>query len=327
MSKRKPLSGAFADRLIGYIAYKRELNYAATDEEKVFAPKFDRFCQERFPDKENLDKELAMAFVHSSESARTRFDSASFLRGFARYLVEELDEDAFIVPGGAAPSKRSVKTPRILTQEELDVFFCAADSMAPSKRARARHLVAPVFFRMMLACGLRPKEARDLRVCEVDLETGILHIVDSKDNRDRDIPMHEDMRRLCIAYSTEIEKVFPDREFFFPGSDGGHWSCKAMYDCFEKCWADAGVTEFSGPSAPVPYSFRHTFATNTIVRWRAEGIDIEGTLRFLQVYMGHAEISSTLYYIHLVRGGLGDPTSVPTWTPANRAKEEGYYYV
>lgn len=322
------MTSAFADRMRGYIAYKRELGYAATSEERALAPRFDRFCRERFPDKDVLDKELAMAFVHSSGGARTREENAAFLRGFARYLTEELDDEgAFFVPCGSTPSRSHAKTQRILTQEELDAFFGAADSMGPSWRAKARHLVAPVFFRMMLACGLRPQECRGIKTSEVGLETGILHIVGSKDNRDRDIPMHEDMRRLCIAYNAEVEKVFPGREYFFPGSRGGQWRWAAMNDCFEKCWADAGVTEFSGPSAPVPYSFRHTFATNTIVRWRAGGVDVAANLHFLQVYMGHAEIESTLYYIHLVRGGLGDPTSVPTWTPANRAKEEGYYYV
>lgn len=320
------MSSAFAARLDGYIACKRELGYAATHEERSLAPRFDRFCRERFPGKERLDKELATAFTNSSDSAATRRDNASFVRSFARYLNEELGEEAYIVPSGAAPPKPPAKPRHIFTQAELDAFFGAADAMEPSYRARARHLVAPVFFRMMLTCGLRPKEARDLRVSECDLEAGVIHITGSKDNRDRDIPMHEDMRRLCVAYDTEVERVFPGREHFFPGSDGGCWGDVSMRTCFWKCWEDAGMTEFSGPD-PVPYSFRHTFATNTIVRWRAEGVDVEANLRFLQVYMGHADIESTLYYCHLVRGGLGDPTSVPTWTPANRIEEEGYFYV
>lgn len=319
------MSSPFAARIEGYIAYKQGLGYVASDA-RSRGSSLDRFCREKYPDKAVFDKELAYAWVRAVESAHTRAKRATFARQFASYLVEELGEEAFVLPHKVSPATPSPKAPHLFTEKELDAFFGAADVMEPSPKARARHLVAPVFFRVLRCCGLRPKEARDLKVGDFDLGAGVIHVVGSKGARDRDVVVRDDVRMLCVAYSAEVEKVFPGREMFFPGSRGGAWSRQAMLNCFHKCWEDAGVTEFEG-EAPVPYSFRHTFATTTISRWRAEGVDVHANLRFLQEYMGHVVMASTLYYLHLVRGGLGDPTSVPTWSPSNRMEEGGYYYV
>ena len=40
--------------------------------------------------------------------------------------------------------------------------------------------------------------------------------------------------------------------------------------------------------------------------------------------MGHRDLESTLYYVHLVRRGFGDPLPYTTWEPSNRMREEGY---
>ncbi len=61
----------------------------------------------------------------------------------------------------------------------------------------ARHLVIPVFFRVLYCCGLRSSEARLLKVEDVDLETGKLTIRQSKGNKDRNVMMSEDVLDLC----------------------------------------------------------------------------------------------------------------------------------
>ena len=50
---------------------------------------------------------------------------------------------------------------------------------------------------------------------------------------------------------------------------------------------------------PIPYAFRHHFAYANIERWAACGIDPLTMLPYLARYMGHADISSTYYYLGL----------------------------
>lgn len=319
------MSSAFAGKLDGYIRYKREeLGYEATMEERFYAPDFDEFCRERYPEKKALDSELARAWVSDAKGVSASANRASFMRGFARYLIYE-GEEAYVLPSKATPIRRESSIPHLFTKDELAAFFTAADSIPPSRRTPGRHVIAPCCFRLMHCCGLRPKEAREISVRDVDWERGVLRIVDSKDHRDRDVPMNPGVTQMLWEGHQKLEAIFPGREALFPNAAGdGVWSWECMYKAFWMCWEMAGVTEFSGPT-PTPYGFRHTFATECIRRWKEQGVDVHGNLRVLQVYMGHAEISSTLYYVHLVRGGMGDPTLVQTWEPTDRMGEESIY--
>ncbi len=66
---------------------------------------------------------------------------------------------------------------------------------------------------------------------------------------------------------------------------------------------DAGITA-SGGGLPRLYDFRHTFATHRLYQWMREGKDLMAALPYLSAYMGHAHMSDTYYYIHLVPGQL-----------------------
>lgn len=322
--EKKPLGSPFAAKLEGYIAYKRdELNHKATTEEAFNAPSFDRFCQDRFPEKTTLDMELALGWVNESSGAKGSINRASFMREFARYLIL-MGEEACILPGKVTAVNHGARAPHIYTQAELDAFFLGADSIKPNRRAGLRHLIAPVFFRLLYCGGFRPYELRTLPVDEFDLDRGIVHVLDSK-GKDRDVPLAADVVDMCREYSESVGAIMPGRKAFFPGMKAdGFLSSESMDNAFHLCWELSGTTEFSGPK-PRPYDFRHTFATDCIRRWRAEGVDVASNLKFLQEYMGHTYIESTLYYVHLVRGGLGDPTSYDTWKPSNRMREEGFY--
>lgn len=316
------LKSAFASDLDGYVRYKREgLNHRATAAERFLAPSFDRFCHESFPERGVLDTDLALAWVGATESAGEAENRASFMREFARYLIME-GKDACVLPGKVTPTRKRVPVPRTFTDEELGAFFRAADELPPHPLAGHRHLMAPVIFRLMYCAGLRPYEARTLAVSRFDLGAGVIHIEDSK-GRDRDVPVKRDVADMCRGYSERMEVLEPGRRAFFPSRDGDScWSWYSMNCAFKSCWERAGLAGSPGPR-PVPYSFRHTFATNCIRRWREEGADLEGNISLLQAYLGHERVEQTLYYVHMVPGGPGDPKPFNTWEPVDRMREEG----
>ena len=45
---------------------------------------------------------------------------------------------------------------------------------------------------------------------------------------------------------------------------------------------------------------RHAFASRNIIRWIDSGRDVMELLPYLSAYMGHSELTSTLYYVHLL---------------------------
>lgn len=317
---RWALKSAFAADLGGYIAYKRDaLNYKATAAERFHAPSFDRFCFESFPDKDVLDMGLALAWVGGTDSAGEAAERASFMREFARYLVLE-GKDACILPGKVTPASKLVPVPRVFTDAELGAFFDAADALPPHPLAGCRHIMAPVLFRLMYCAGLRPHEARTLAVRDFDLESGVIAINDSK-GRDRDVPVKRDVAEMCREYDGLMAAILPGRQAFFPNRDGsGPWSWYSMKVAFRLCCERAGIERVAGARL-VPYSFRHTFATNCIRRWRDEGADLPESITLLQAYLGHGRVERTLYYVHMVPGGPGDPAPFSTWEPTDRMRE------
>ena len=48
------------------------------------------------------------------------------------------------------------------------------------------------------------------------------------------------------------------------------------------------------------YFLRHTFATHCLQNWVINGKDVNAKLYYLSSYMGHDDVTSTAYYVHLL---------------------------
>ena len=106
--------------------------------------------------------------------------------------------------------------PHFFTHQEITAFFGACDKLQSHGTAQARHLVLPVFFRLLYCCGLRTGEARTLRVEQVDLEAGHIDIMRSKGCRSRRLPVPADVLGLLRRYAARVSVIYPGRIYFFP---------------------------------------------------------------------------------------------------------------
>ncbi len=57
----------------------------------------------------------------------------------------------------------------------------------------------PLLFRMLYGCGLRISEALNLKVRDVDMDAGVLTIWDGKFNKDRLVPLSDELLDRCRA--------------------------------------------------------------------------------------------------------------------------------
>jgi integrase len=65
------------------------------------------------------------------------------------------------------------------------------------------------------------------------------------------------------------------------------------------------------------YDLRHRFATAVLQQWLDEKKELTSRLPYLRAYMGHKELASTEYYIHLLPGRLAKSPGVE-WDKMNR---------
>jgi integrase/recombinase XerD len=283
----------------GLVEQKRAVGYSyKTQEFRLW--QFDRFCMEHYPMEVTLTKNLTMhwAQCNDDEHMVSLESRISPVRQLAKYM-SGIGVDAYIIPKGI-PGKKKRYEPHIFTSQELRAFFTEADKCSYDKRSPVRHLVFPVIFRVIYCCGLRSSEARLLKVEDVDLEIGILKILNAKGKKDRTAIMSDDVLKLCCRYHKEMEKIFPGRTWFFPNHRGGCYSkCEILY-MFHKFWDKTRIDSICG-NPPRVHDFRHSFCVRRLNLWVAEGKDLNAFLPYLSMYLGHASLYETDYYLHLVQ--------------------------
>ena len=183
MNNRKDFVGEFKDLFHDFIEHKRALEYKYTTISENLR-RFSLFTLKYNIENKVLLKEIVLDWTakRKSESAKTWEHRASDLRQFALYL-KDIGYQAYI-PGKKHKVRRNEYIPYIFTLEEIHKFFCACDQIQPHVRSN-KHYVLPVLFCLLYCCGLRISEAISLKVKDLDLDSGIIVIRESKFNKDR----------------------------------------------------------------------------------------------------------------------------------------------
>ncbi len=297
-------SCGLAPYMEGLVAQKKALGYSFSYGEKVLR-RFDAFCIEKYPGETTLTREMGMewAIMLPDEKAISTAKRIAPVRELAKYMLRQGIE-SYVIPNEFVKQPNVRYAPHIFTDDELERFFHAADILSPPQRKVKKDSLAPyvmpVLFRLTYTCGLRPWEGRTAKRTDIDLENGMLFIPDSKRHKDRIVTLSDDMVSLCRQYEEFIQAKVPDCVYFFPASATTCYSSNSFGRYFNRCLDIAGIAETACGNKPRIYDFRHTFATKTLYKWIKAGRDIDSCLPFLSAYMGHAHLSQTAYYIHLV---------------------------
>lgn len=259
---RPSLKSRFGEQIRAFVGYKNSLGFPYNESIRILG-RFDDFCVERFPEKDCLDCELALAWLEKRDTENTagHRNRIMVIREFAKYL-RAVGTEAYMIPISMT-SKGPRYVPHIFNEAEIKAFFHGADSFRPHEKAPARHLVVPVFYRLLYCCGLRPAEARLLKKENVDLVRGSVYVVESKGHKDRVVAVADDLLQIMRSYSTLISEIYPDSDYFFPRYDGdGPYTKRWTEEMFWRCFSMAGITAFEGPK-PRVYDFRHPYVKHT----------------------------------------------------------------
>ena len=238
------------------------------------------------------------AIEHAGKSTTGDRSWVSPIREFGRYLVNTGDTDAYVLDNSFIIQRYHPEV-YLMTEAEIHCFFKECDQYVLRKKVPGRAYVFPALYRFMYCCGVRSVETRRLKCQDVHLDKGYVDILWAKAHRDRRLFLSEELTQYLIDYDAAIRKVFPEREYFFPGGRGEICSSTALSANFRNIWLSAGLKR-DGKVKPRAYDFRHHFACANIMRWASEGKDIHAMLPYLMRYMGHSSLESTYYYIHLI---------------------------
>lgn len=147
----------------------------------------------------------------------------------------------------------------------------------------------------MYRAGLRVSEICKLMLQDVNFETGLLYVQQSKGKKDkkkdRYVPMDNDIIKTCQKWLT----VRPESEYFFSTLEGGILNPRYIREVCYRISKKAGVFIQDGAEKkPVsPHKLRHSFATSVLS---------DGTcnIRDVQELLGHSSLNTTMIYTHVL---------------------------
>jgi integrase/recombinase XerD len=289
-------TGPLKDEMSAFILLKRSVGNKYEAEVGVLK-RFDRYLTHNYPAITGLPKESVTGWCTKQphEKPANQCSRSSIIRQFAKYL-DSTGLRAYILPENAYPSGPQY-VPHIYTHDELVRFFAETDKCHFCVSCPSRHLVMPVFFRLVFECGLRCSEARNLLVGDVDLEKGYLTIREAKNRNRRLVMVSASMLKRLSTYANAVHPFPEENAIFFPGSPGRPMTLGNVYKNFRRFLWRAGISHMG--DGPRVHDFRHTFAVYRLKAWSEQGKDLMAMLPVLKTYMGHDSFNETAYYLRM----------------------------
>ena len=299
--------GPFKNHLQSHVELKKAIGYKY-DTDARHLKRFDRYTMEKYPHVAELTKEIVLDWCNKKpyETQANLCSRASIIRQFGKYL-DSIGVKTYIIPKGYFPTEEQY-VPYIYTIDELKGFFTETEKCRYCYECPHRHLIMPVFFRMIYMCGLRVSEARLLKVADVDLENGVLTINQSKKDNSRLVPMSASLTERCRLYSKMVHPYPNAEDYFFPALDGKPMTVGNVYKNFRKFLWRTGISHGGRGRGPRIHDFRHTYAVHCLKKWAEQEKDLTVYLPVLKTYLGHDSFEETAYYLRLTADVFPDIT-------------------
>jgi len=209
------------------------------------------------------------------------------VRGFYKFLVR----NGYLVgsPADDIHAPRAwPRLPKFLSVDDVDRLLSQPDTTtAAGTRDRA-------LLELLYATGMRVTELLRLRIADVNLEAGYLTCV-GKGDKERIVPIGRVAADWVRTYRSEARpRLLKQRQskFLFLNARGGQsLSRVGFWKILKKYGRQARVMQDLSP-----HVIRHSFATHLLER----GAD----LRAIQALLGHADLSTTQIYTHVLEARL-----------------------
>lgn len=290
---------AIFEALAQYLAVRRALG-AKLSEPAVRLSEFADFLKSQGA--EFITTELALRWAMQPTNAQhaTWARRLSMVRRFAMWL-NAADPRTQVPPHRLIGGRQRRNPPHIYTDDEVDRLMAEACRLRSRRRLRA-HTYTTIIG-LLAATGLRPGEALALTRSDVDLQSGILLIRESKFGKSRFVPIHASTTTALASYAERRDELgLPFQpDVFFVAENGLPLLASAVRRTFAKMSLATGLrapgTGRRVGRGPRLQDFRHTFATRKLIDWYRAGLDVERELPKLSTYLGHSDVAHTYWYI------------------------------
>jgi site-specific recombinase XerD len=279
-----------------YLEHRRSLGFGLLTDEAVLRDFI------RFADVVGHHGPLTTEFMlrwatrNSEHSPRYQAQRLSIVRSFARHLAAR-DGKSEVPEQRLLGDRFRRSQPHIYTEKQLrQLIECAAT--LPSADP-LRQVGYATLFGLLASTGMRVSEPLSLRLTDVDLDAGVLRVLETKFRKSRLVPMHptvtEAMRRYSVARNRELSSR--SAIWFFVRSNGCRLRYRAVHRTFRRICSTLGWRGNGDRPLPRIHDLRHSFAIRRLLKWYREGVDVEQAIASLSTYLGHGKVTDTYWYL------------------------------
>ena len=242
-------------------------------------------------DLRKVKKELITRYMENlnsrGKSPATITRSAASLKSFYGYMVSSGIMKTNPAKG-VASAKVERKYPEVLTSREVELFL--EQPKCVDEKGYRDHAMLELLY----ATGIRVSELIGLNMEDVNLPAGFIRC--SSRGKERIIPLYQAAVKALQDYGKDIRPrliASPDETALFVNMSGERMSRQGFWKIIKYYQERADINKDI-----TPHMLRHSFAVHLL----ENGAD----LRSIQEMLGHADISSTQIYTHVIKKQLKD---------------------
>jgi integrase/recombinase XerD len=225
--------------------------------------------------------------MSSGLAPRSVARAVACVRGFYRFSAAEQKRDNSPADDLRAP-RAWAALPKFLSLDEVDRLLAQPDTSTP------RGLRDKALIEVLYATGLRVSELIALRAGDLNLDDGYLTCI-GKGDKQRMVPLGHEAADWVRRYIREGRPALLRKKsspwLFINARDAGRLSRVGFWKVLKEYGLKAAIARDISP-----HVLRHSFATHLLDR----GAD----LRMIQMMLGHADLSTTQIYTHVLEARL-----------------------
>jgi len=194
------------------------------------------------------------------------------------------------------------RRPYVFAEDEIRRLLDAARTF-PSRNAPLRPIALHAMITLAYCAGLRLGEIVSLTLGDLDLESGLLEIRDTKFFKSRRLPLAPSvikvMSRYLRARAAAGAPSAPDSPMWWSALRRCGYSYSMTAKLLMHVIRRTGLKPARGQRGPRVHDLRHSFVGHRMMQWYREGVDPQTRLPYLATYLGHKDIRSMLAYLNI----------------------------
>ncbi len=280
------------EMLSDYLTIRRAVGFKLVEHQRLLA-QFVAFLEQAGAG--TVTTQLALDWaIDTNGNESWKAARLSIVRGFARYL-RTIDPATEIPPDGVLCAQPQYAIPYLYSDEEIARLLEAATVMHPPLRAATFTTIIG----LLAVTGMRIGETLALDCDDVDLNTGVLTIRDTKFGKSRQLPLHPTTATALAEYARLRDRLCPiaTGPSFFVSIRASRPDKSTIQAGFRQLRTAARIAGRPGGAPPRLHDFRHGFAVRTLLDWHRIGVDVQARMLWLATYMGHSKPASSYWYL------------------------------